>query len=159
MRVLGLTCFIMLLAACAKTDRDAATDTAAGTTEMAPTAATISLADVAGDWNVASKPESGTDTSTTRYTLHTTADRTGWTITFANRPQQPVPVRVVAVEGDSIVTEAGPFESVRRRGVQVTTRAVLRKEGDRLVGSTRARYASTGADTVLILRTEGTRAP
>ena len=158
MRVLGLTCVIMLLIACAKTDRDAATDTAAGTTEMAPTA-TISLADVAGDWNVMSKPESGTDTTTTRYTLHTTADRTGWTITFADRPQQPVPVRVVAVEGDSIVTEAGPFASVRRQGLQVTTRAVLRKMGDRLVGSTRARYASTGADTVLILRTEATRAP
>jgi hypothetical protein len=68
-------------------------------------------------------------------------------------------MRVVSVNGDSIVTEAGPFESVRRKGVQVTTRTALRKVGDRLVGATRARYASTGADTVLILRTEATRAP
>lgn len=158
MRVLALSCSIALLVGCAKTDRDAATDTAAGTTEMAP-AATISLAEVAGKWNVTSKPESGTDTTSTRYTLNATSDLSGWTMTFAARPGQPVAMRVVAVEGDSIVTEAGPFESVRRKGVQVTTRTALRKDGDRLVGTTRARYASTGADTVLILRTEGTRAP
>lgn len=158
MRVLALTCSIAVLVGCAKTDRDAATDSAAGATETASTA-TISLADVAGRWNVASKPESGADTTSTRYVLNATANTTGWTITFADRPQQPVALRVVAVEGDSIVTEAGPFASVRRQGVQVTTRNVFRRDGDRLVGSTRARYASTGADTVLILRTEGTRAP
>lgn len=158
MRILALSCSIALLVACAKTDREAATDTAAGTTEMAP-ATTISLADVAGRWDVTSKPESGTDTTSTRYTLNATPETTGWTMTFAARPGQPVAMRVVSVDGDSIVTEAGPFESVRRRGVQVTTRTALRKVGERLVGATRARYASTGADTVLILRTEATRAP
>jgi hypothetical protein len=158
MRVLALSCSVALLVGCARGEQDVATDTAAGMTETASTR-TISLADIAGKWNVTSKPESGTDTTSTRYVLNATADRTGWTITFADRQQQPVAVRVVAVEGDSIVTEAGPFESVRRRGVQVTTRNVLRRDGDRLVGSTRARYASTGADTVLVLRTEGTRAP
>jgi hypothetical protein len=157
MRVLALSCSIALLVACAKADQDAATDTATGMTEMATTP-TISLADVAGKWNVTAKPESGTDTTSTLYTLTATSETTGWTITFPNRPQ-PVALRIVAVEGDSIVTEAGPFESVRRKGVQVTTRQVLRKVGDRLVGSTRARYASAGADTVLILRTDGTRAP
>ena len=158
MRILALSCSIALLVACAKTDREAATDTAAGTTEMAP-ATTISLADVAGRWDVTSKPESGTDTTSTRYTLNATPEMSGWTTTFAARPGQPVATRVVSVDGDSIVTEAGPFESVRRKGVQVTTRTVLRKVGDRLIGTSRARYASTGADTVLILRTEGTRAP
>jgi molybdopterin biosynthesis enzyme len=158
MRVLVLSCSVALLVACSRADRDVATDTAAGATGT-PGAATISLADVAGRWNVTAKPESGTDTSTTRYVLNATAETAGWTITFAQRPQQPVAVRVVAVGGDSIVTEMGPFESVRRRGVQVTARTVLRREGDRLVGSSRARYASAGADTVLVLRTQGTRAP
>jgi|SRR5687768_7544418 hypothetical protein len=157
MRIVALSCSIALLVACAKADQDAATDTAAGATEMATTP-TISLADVAGRWDVTAKPQSGTDTTSTRYVLTATSESSGWTITFPNRPQ-PVAVRVVAVDGDSIVTEAGPFESVRRKGVQVTTRNVLRKAGDRLVGSTRARYASVGADTVLILRTDGTRAP
>ena len=161
MRILALSCCVIGVVACAKTDRDAAArDSAAGATETAaaPAAPTASLADFAGKWNVMAKPESGSDTSTTRYTLTATADSTGWTITFPNRPQ-PVAVRIVAIQGDSVVTEAGPFQSVRRRNVQVTTRNVLRKEGDRLVGSTRARYASTGADTVLVLRTEATRAP
>ena len=158
MRILALSCCVACVVACAKTDRDeAATDSAAGMAEPAP-APSLSLADVAGTWNVTAKPESGTDTSTTRYTMTATAETTGWTISFPNRPQ-PVPVRVVLVQGDSIVTEAGPFASVRRQNVQVTTRNVLRRDGDRLVGSTRARYASTGADTVLVLRTEATRAP
>ena len=159
MRILALSCCAVALVACAKTDRDAAArDSAAGATDTAPPASTFSLADIAGTWNVTATPESGRDTSATRYTLKATADTTGWTITFPNRPQ-PVPVRVVAVQGDSVVTEAGPFPSVRRQNVQVTTRNVLRRQGDRLVGSTRARYATTGADTVLMLRTDATRAP
>ena len=158
MRIVALSCCVVGLVACTSADRDVATDTAAGATDTAPAASTLSLADLAGTWNVMAKPESGTDTSTTRYTMTATADTSGWTITFPNRPQ-PVAVRVVAVQGDSVVTEAGPFQSVRRQNVQVTTRNVLRRQGDRLVGSTRARYQTTGSDTVLVLRTEATRAP
>ena len=157
MRSLALSCSLALLAACARGEREPAPDTAAVGMEPVP-AATISLADVAGRWDMTSTPESGPDTTTTRYVLSAMSDTAGWTFTFPNRPQ-PVAVRVVSVDGDSIVTEAGPFESVRRKGVQVTTRSVFRKDGDRLVGSTRARYASTGADTVLVLRVEGARAP
>ena len=159
MRIVALSCCLAALVACVNDSRDdVATDTAAGATDTAPSASAISLADLAGTWNVTAKPESGTDTSSTRYTLTSTSDTSGWTITFPDRPQ-PVAVRVVAVQGDSIVTEAGPFQSVRRRNMQVTTRNVLRREGDRLVGSTRARYQTTGSDTVLVLRTEATRAP
>lgn len=157
MRSLALSCSIALLAACAKGEQEPAPDTTAVGMEPAPTA-TISLADVAGRWNMTSTPESGADTTANQYILSAMSDTAGWTIIFPNRPQ-PVALRVVSVDGDSIVTEAGPFESVRRKGVQVTTRSVFRKDGDRLVGSTRARYASTGADTVLTLRVEGTRAP
>ncbi len=157
MRILALSCSIALLAACTRAEQDAAPDTAAGGIETVPTA-TISLADVAGRWDVTNTPESGNDTTPTRFTLNAMSDTAGWTITFPNRPQ-PVALRVVTVDGDSIVTEAGPFESVRREGVQVTTRSVYRMDGDRLVGSTRARYASAGPDTVLVLRTEGRRAP
>ncbi len=159
MRIVLLSCCVAGLLACATNDRDdVATDTAAGATDTAPAVSAISLADVAGTWNVTAKPETGTDTSTTRYTMTATADTSGWTIAFPGRAQT-VAVRVVAVQGDSIVTEAGPFPSVRRQSVQVTTRNVLRREGERLVGSTRARYQTTGSDTVLVLRTEATRAP
>lgn len=157
MRTIALSCCIAIAVGCSRTDREPATDTAAGTTAPAASA-TASLADFAGRWDMTSKPESGTDTSTTRYVLTATSESTGWTLTFPGR-SEPVAVRIIAVEGDSVVTEAGPFASVRRQGVQVTTRNVFRRDGDRLVGSTRARYASTGADSVLMLRTEGTRAP
>lgn len=155
MRILGLSCCIALVVACAKTDQDAATDSAAGAADTA-SASTISLAEFAGKWNVRATPVSG-DTTPTLYVLTATGDTTGWTITFQNR--DPVRARVLAVAGDSVELTAGPYESVRRRGVQVTTHSILRKEGDRLVGVTHASYATTGADTALTLRTEGTRAP
>ena len=158
MRILALSCCAAALIACGTSRDDVATDTAGGATDTAPAVNTLSPADIAGTWSVTSTPESGTDTSVTRYTMTVTSDTSGWTIAFPGRPQ-PVAVRVVAVHGDSIVTEAGPFQSVRRRNVQVTTRNVLRRQGDRLVGSTRARYQTTGSDTVLVLRTEATRAP
>jgi hypothetical protein len=155
MRALMLSCVVTLSLACAKTDRDAATDSAAGAAEVTP-APTISLADVAGRWNVAATPLSG-DTSVIRYQLNATADATGWTFTPPGR--SPVPVSVVSVTGDSIVIAAGPFESMRRAGVQVNTQTVLRKQGDRLVGTTYARYVTSGPDSTLQTRVEATRAP
>jgi hypothetical protein len=65
----------------------------------------------------------------------------------------------VTTSGDSIVMVAGPFESVRRDGVMVTTHSVYRLEGDRLVGTVVARYETTEADSVLRLASEGTRTP
>jgi hypothetical protein len=65
-------------------------------------------------------------------------------------------VRVLAVDADSVVTEAGPYESVLRKGVQVTTTTVTRYQNGALVGTTTARY-SAGPDSVLQLRFEGTR--
>ena len=69
-----------------------------------------------------------------------------------------MPVRV-STSGDSIVTEAGPYESVLRKGTQVTTNSVLRLKDGKLVGTTVAHYKTTGADTVRMLRVEGTKNP
>jgi hypothetical protein len=57
------------------------------------------------------------------------------------------------------VSEAGPFESVLRKGVQVNTQVVSRLQGGKLVGVTTARYDVKGADSVTRLNFEGTRAP
>ena len=118
--------------------------------------ATISLADVAGTWKVRSMVE-GSESTVVTYDMVATADRSGWSINFPDR--DPIPVRIVAVEGDSIVSEAGPFESVLRKGVQVSTQVVSRLQDGKLVGTTVARYQVTGPDTVARLRFEGTRAP
>jgi hypothetical protein len=57
------------------------------------------------------------------------------------------------------MTTSEPYESVRRKGVQVTTTSAFRRQGDKLVGTTVAHYKSGGADSVLRLRTEATKAP
>jgi hypothetical protein len=127
-------------------------DTAGAPAAPAP----IALADVAGKWSVRLMPESGDSTLLT-YELTATGDTSGWALNFPKR--KPVPVRVAAVDGDSIVTEAGPFESNLRKGVQVSVRTVNRLQDGKLVGATTARYQTSGPDTVAHFRFEGTRAP
>jgi len=153
----------LLLAACAKSDQ-AKTDSAAGAA-AAPAAATpapapapapaIALADVAGKWQMRSVPESGTDTSATTYVLTATADST-WTMTFPSGLKVPVHV---TVSGDSVIQKTGTFASQRRKGVKVTTEGSFRLQNGKLVGTTTAHYAKAGADSVLRLRTEGTKMP
>jgi hypothetical protein len=142
-----------VLGGCAKTEKQTAADTSAVADE-APAPAAISLADVAGKWHVRGMSQTGDSTLVT-FELNATPNPSGWTFHFPNR--KPIPVRVTTA-GDSIMTEAGPYQSVLRKGVQVTTRGVLRLEGDKLVGTTVARYAGSSRDS-LIVRTEGTRAP
>jgi hypothetical protein len=146
-----------VLAGCAKKD-DAAVDTTADTSAVttAPTPTPVNLADVAGKWNMRAVPTSGTDTTPTNSVITATATTSGWTVTLPGRP--PVPMRVT-VDGDSIMTEAGPYASVRRRGVQVTTNGVMRLEGGSLVGRTTAHYKVSTPDSVLVLTSTATRAP
>jgi hypothetical protein len=120
---------------------------------MAP--APVSLSSFAGTWRVRGSNERGD--SLVGYQLIATADTTGWKIVFPNRP--PVAAHVVAVAGDSVVIDAGPYASVLRKGVQVRTHAVVRLQGDKLVGTTVAHYATHRADSVLNIHTEGTRQP
>ena len=150
MRRFASCCIAVALIGCGKPADKPADDT------MGEAPAGISLADVAGTWSLRTMPESGDSTLVT-YEMVVGADGSGWSITFPKR--DPIPVRVVAVEGDSIVTEAGPFESVLRKGVQVTTHQVFRLQDGKLMGTTVARYAVSGPDTVARLRFEGTRAP
>ena len=154
----SLCCCAAVLAGCSKSD-SGTTDTAAPASAAATPPASpapIALADVAGKWNVRAVPESG-DTTPTMSVITMSGDTTGWTMAFEGRP--PVALRVVSVGGDSIATESVPYSSARRKGVMVVTRTVLRREGDRLVGRSVARYDTKGADSMLVLRTEATRAP
>ena len=158
-RIALCTC-AAVLAGCAKKE-NAAVDTsgamASSTTATTTTATSgaVNLADVAGKWNMRAVPMSG-DTTATNYVLTATSNTSGWTITFPGRP--PMPVKVNA-DGDSLTIAAGPYESVRRKGVQVTTYGTLRIQGGSRTGSTTAHYKVKGADSVLVLTTTGQRAP
>ncbi len=124
------------------------------TPALAP--APISLEVVAGRWQMRAVPETG-DPTPTHYVLTATADTGGWSIAFPDGP--PVPLRIVAVDADSIVVESGQYRSARRQGTWVTTHSVLRLDGDQLVGPVLARYRTSGPDSILRLQTEGTRRP
>ena len=116
----------------------------------------IALADVAGTWKVRAVPTTGTDKTPTDYTLTATGEPTGWKVTFANGQ---VVTPTVTASGDSIIVDMGPFPSVRRKGVTVTTHSVSRKQGDKLIGTTVAHDNTKGADSVVTLTLDGTKTP
>ena len=157
-RFLVLCLPIVALAACSKKEQ------APDTTAMAPAAmpapipapAPIALSQVAGTWNMVSHPTSGADTSATTYVLVATADTTGWTM----KPQGEKAVKVqVRADGDSIMLTTGTYQSLRRKGAKVFTTSVHRLQDGKLVGMTTAHYDTKGADSVLVLHTESTKAP
>jgi len=158
---------VVFLASCSKggqSTQDSAAGTAAPATPAGAAAAApapapapaLSLADVAGKWQVRAVPESGTDTSATTYVLTATTDTAGWVMTFPSGLKVPVHV---TVSGDSLIQKTGTFASQRRKGVKVTTEGSLRLQNGKLVGTSIAHYAKAGGDSVLRLHIEGTKAP
>src|SRR2546428_5907832 len=77
----------------------------------------IKLADLAGTWDGKSMvgPK---DSVVASFVVTATADGKGWTMKLPDR--DPIPTRILAMGGDSIVTESGPFHSIRRPGHTVT---------------------------------------
>ena len=157
MRYLVACCCAAVLVGCSKPEQQQAKYTmadSAATTAAAPPPApapTISLADVAGKWQMKTMNEK--DSVLLKYEL--VVDSAGWTLHFPKR--KPVQGHAT-VSGDSIILDAGPYESLLRKGVQVTTHGVVRLQNGNLVGTTVAHYNTKGADSVLNLKTEGTRA-
>lgn len=144
----------LLVAACGgEAGEEPAMETAASeTAEAGVEAAGVSLADVAGTWDLVAISEAG---DTVTYRLVATDGRQGWEMRPMDAP--PIPMEVVAVEGDSLVTRTAPYPSLLRDGVDVTVTSVMRLSGDRLVGTWVARYETTEADSVLRGRVEGDR--
>ena len=160
----AICCCAAVLAGCAKkdetvTDSTAMTSSSTTTTMAASTTppaapAAINLADVAGKWDMRSVPTTGTDTSATTYVLTATSTTSGWTITFPKR--KPIDAKV-STDADSIMIDAGPFSSARRKNVMVTVHTVERLNNGMLNGTTTAHYAVKTADSVLVLTSTGTR--
>jgi len=155
MRRFAFFCCAAILVGCGKSEVQPARDTTAVAPATPESRAAISLADIAGKWRLRTMDEAGGNVVESELTA--TADTSGWTLTRPDR--KTVPVRVVAVGGDSIITEAGPYESALRKGVQVRARMVLRFLEFKLMGTTEARYTRRGRDSVAHRPTEGTRSP
>ncbi len=148
----------VLSVACAKKEAVPAADTAAAPATMpaaaAPTPA-FSLADAAGKWEYTAKSATG-DTVLVTAEMNGTADPNGWTMTFKGRKPQPLKV---TVSGDSLMTMMGPYESVLRKGVMVTTEGSVHMMNGKLEGHSVAHYSTKGADSVRHLMIEATRKP
>ena len=96
---------------------------------------------IAGTWAMENtvKTTAGKDT-VVKSLLTASADANGWVTHLAGR--DPILTRVVAMGGDSAVTEAGPFPSVARPGQTVTTRETLHFKDDAVWGTIEARYSN-----------------
>ena len=142
------------VAACTKKEEPAA-DTATAMAAPAPAAApAVTLADFAGRWNMVARPESGTDTTTTKVVMVATADTTGWMMEL---PSGKKVAHRVSFSGDSVMVKSEPYASMRRKGQQVWTEGVYRLQNGKMVGTTVAHYMKAGADSVLRLTSEGTK--
>jgi hypothetical protein len=150
MRRLALALSTLMLAACAKKEEPAPPPPP----EAPPAPAPINLASVAGNWDFKVMPATG-DSVVTTFTLVATGDTTGWTMTL---PKRKALALKVTVSGDSVMTVSPQYESVLRKGMKVSTNSTFHMVGDKLVGTTIAHYAVKTADSVVNLRTEGTRA-
>jgi hypothetical protein len=158
MRRLTLCCCAAVLAACGPKENEPPKDEVADAGAAAAEApAALALSDVAGNWKVSVKPETG-DTTYFTFDMVATDNRDGWSFRFPDR--KPIPMRVTSVDGDSVVAEAGPFESNMRKGVTVAlTRIVNRLQDGKLIGAATVHYDTKSADSVITLRFESTRAP
>jgi hypothetical protein len=146
----------MILAAvtavgCARGEEEIVADSPAAAVLPAP----LSFADFAGRWSVQMMGET-TDSVLATYELNATADGSSWTLTPTGR--EPIPVRA-AVEGDSLMIDAGPYKSATPANVDVTTHGVSRLEGGALVGTFVSQYAMAAGDSVVRGRLRGTRVP
>ncbi len=147
---------LLFAGACSKSEQAADTSKMAAT--PAPAAApapAVTLADFAGKWAVVATPESGKDTSVTKYTMTATAD-SAWMIEFPTGVKVPT---TASLSGDSVLIKTGQFSSQRRKNVKVWTEGSGRMQGGKFVGETTAHYTNAGADSVLKLRIEGTKMP
>jgi hypothetical protein len=146
---------LLFIAACSKSDQAAQDSAKAAAAAPAPAPApAVTLADFAGKWAVVASPESGKDTSVTKYTITATADTSGWVIDFPSGVKVPVHVML---SGDSVMIKTGEFSSQRRKNVKVWTEGSARLQGGKLVGETTAHYQKAGADSVLKLKIDGTK--
>jgi hypothetical protein len=149
--------FLAVLAIGCTAEKAPPPDTTPAASAAPPMPAPISLADVAGTWEGTIMP-SGSDTVVALQTVTAMADTAGWSLTIANaktptKTQVVKPTKVVAA-GDSIVIEAGPFESVLRAGQKVTIHSIYRLQDGKLVGVIHATYPN---NEMVMLRSTATK--
>jgi hypothetical protein len=146
----------VLLVGCSKADT--AADTAAAVDTVMPAAAMeptpISLDQVAGKWNVRVLSAETGDSTLTSFVLDAKADTAGWSFKFPTGA--PIAMHITSMAGDSLVTEAGPFDSRLQKGVKVHIVVTWRLRDGKLAGAVVSHY-DTKPPTTRNLIADGTR--
>ncbi|HEY5061678.1 MAG TPA: hypothetical protein VII52_09095 [Gemmatimonadaceae bacterium] len=106
-----------------------------------------------GTWHGKSMPEHK-DTVLATWTLDAPADSSKWTITMSNG--QTIPLHIVAIAGDSVVSQLGPYKNAANNGQVETTRSVTRIQADKIVGIAETRLGSN-PDSVVRIRLQGAK--
>lgn len=155
MRFAALAGSVALIVGCSTKEAPPAADTTAmaAPAPAAAPAAPASLATFAGTWNVNVKPE-GQDTVVATYVLNTT-DSTAWSFAFPKGKR--VPMKVMSVSGDTVITETDWFDSSVRPGLKARSNVKSWMQDGKLMGKNVVHYQTTGADTLRIFDTEGTK--
>jgi hypothetical protein len=144
---------LLVVAACAKTDK-AADTVAAATPAPPPPPVAITAADLAGTWEMKSMPmDKDTVVATTEMMATATTD--GWTMKVPGNAK-PIAITSVAIAGDSVVTQSAQFNSVLRKGQKVSVHTISHLKDGQLTGVVHAKYANGDTAT---LRTTGTKKP
>ena len=89
-----------------------------------------------GDW-VGRAIRQNNDSTVTEVTTTFSADKKAW-VKFPNR--EPLAARIIAMGGDSVVTEVGPYDSVTRTGHKVTTRMTSHVKDHKIWGTFHADF-------------------
>jgi hypothetical protein len=148
----------VILIGCKKADTAADTaavvDTTTAAAAIEPAPAPMSLDQVAGKWNVRITSAETGDSTLTSYVLDAKADTAGWTFQFPTGA--PIAMHVTSMAGDSLVTEAGPFDSRLQKNVKVHSIVTWRVRDGKLVGTVVSHY-DTKPPTTRNLMAEGTR--
>ncbi|HUQ18905.1 MAG TPA: hypothetical protein VM099_04760 [Gemmatimonadaceae bacterium] len=154
MRFTALLGCVAVVAACTAKENPPADSVAATAPAPAPApAAPMSLASMAGMWNVKVKPE-GKDTVVTTYVLNTT-DSADWAFTFPDG--QKVKMRITGRSGDTVTTETDWFKSSVRKGMPAKSNTSTWMQDGKLMAKTTVHYKTTGPDTVRVFVSEGTK--
>lgn len=148
MRKLALLAALALVGGCAKKEPPPAPEP-----PPPPAPAPIDMNAVAGTWDMKTMAATG-DSVLVSYTLTATADTAGWVLNFPKR--KPVPL-TVTVSGDSVMAVSAEYESVLQKGVKVFTTSAYHLVDGKLTGTAVAHYSVTTADSVRMLRSEGTK--
>lgn len=141
----------LVVVGCARGEEEVVADSPAAAAMPVP----LSFTDFAGRWSIQLLGDMS-DSVLATYELNATADGASWTLTPSG--SEPIPVRA-AVEGDSLLIDAGPYKTSAPANVDVTTHGVSRLEGGMLVGTFVSQYAMAGGDSIVRGRLRGTRVP